>query len=93
MQTCPGWIEPARRHRIGTASAVAPAVEVAEPLADIAAVLTGHERLRTQEMLPLLATPERATYVGVRTSRHRAAGHREALQDVRRHAGFRRPRG
>ncbi|WP_214365615.1 zonular occludens toxin domain-containing protein [Pseudonocardia sp. H11422] len=46
--------------------AAAPAAEateqVADPLADIAAVLTGHERLRTQEVLSLLAARDRATY-------------------------------
>jgi S-DNA-T family DNA segregation ATPase FtsK/SpoIIIE len=47
---------------IGTAPAVEAAGKVADPLADIAAALTGHKRLRTQEVLSLLAARDRAAY-------------------------------
>jgi hypothetical protein len=57
-------VERALALRDGAGIGAAPAVEAAvtDHLADIAAVLVGHERVRTQEVLSLLAARDRATY-------------------------------
>ncbi|GAA0905744.1 zonular occludens toxin domain-containing protein [Pseudonocardia zijingensis] len=44
------------------APSVEPTQDVRDPLADIAEVLSGHKRLRTQEVLQQLAERDRATY-------------------------------